>query len=103
MILGLLLSCLLVSEEDVVDCNIGIHERISNEWRNVSDEHPSHSEIVWGFWRNKEVCLVQHFLSQDEIEKYGLEEAIWYSLDSQKMGCVHKWQPLKRPCAPKNK
>ncbi len=67
------------------------------KWKKVTDEMPKYNEIVWGWWKNREVCLVQHSMSTDqEYYKY-CEDGIWYSLDDEKTGCVSYWMPLERP------
>jgi hypothetical protein len=70
-----------------------------NEWIKVSDKKPGYNEIVWGFFKNKEVCLVQHSLSDKEYFQW-CEDGLWYSLDHEKTGCVTYWKPLDRPEKP---
>lgn len=69
-----------------------------DEWIQVKPENPrpKYREFVWGFFKNKEVCLVEHTMSDEEYNIY-CNDGVWYSLDDEKTGCVTYWKPLIRP------
>lgn len=69
------------------------------KWIKVQDRNPGYNQIVWGFFKNREVCLVQHSLSNEEY-LFHCEEGLWYSIDDEKTGCVSHWMPLQRPYRP---
>lgn len=73
------------------------------KWISVKDcvkNHPKYAEYVWGFWKNREVAIVCHYLSDKEIANGDLEQGIWYSADHEKLACISHWMSIERPEPP---
>ena len=87
-----------------------------SEWISVKDHLPDLLELVWIYWRDREVdlgCRTDAHYDLHNQPSWG-----WYSFQDQKGGWAHWWQPIKvninfkpekwceclfpyRPCAPK--
>lgn len=70
------------------------------QWIKVEDKNPGYRTFVWGNFKGKEVCIVEHMLSEDEYLNY-CHDGLWYSLDDEKTGCITHWMPIERPFMPK--
>jgi hypothetical protein len=68
-----------------------IEELKVDKWINIKDKLPDlNNKIVWGYWKNREVCLVEY-----------LGENTWYSFEHDKLGDLDYWMPLQSPLPPK--
>jgi hypothetical protein len=63
-----------------------------NEWTSVYNELPKPFEVVWIFWRDREVLLGCHTYEHGE----GEPNEGWYSFEDEKCRWTHWWQ---RVCA----
>lgn len=73
---------------------------INMEWISVEDRLPDLFEIVWIYWRNREVILGCKTASDCEANE------CWYSFDDEKCRFTdfwmsHKDHPIDPPEAPK--
>ena len=71
-----------------------------SEWISVYDRVPKEFEIVWVFWRDREVVIGYQTLSPKE--GYHPDEH-WYSLENEKERWAKYWMPIKRPKKPKTR
>jgi len=70
--------------------------KISNEWISVTEKLPELFEVVWIYWRDREVlmgfrCDEEHTLEKDP--EWG-----WYSIKDEKSKWCKWWMPIK--CSP---
>lgn len=74
-------------------------------WINVKDELPKPFEVVWIYWRNREVLLGCRTYLGEEAAKCAPSEG-WYSFEDEKCRWTHYWQCVNssnydKPLAPK--
>lgn len=72
-------------------------------WTNVKDGLPDPFEVVWIYWRDKEVLLACR--TYDNDERYSTEPSEgWYSFEDEKCRWTHYWMSVKssldKPDAP---
>jgi hypothetical protein len=65
------------------------------EWISVEDELPKPFEIVWIFWRDKEVLLGCRTYEGAEEKECPPSEG-WYSFSDEKCRWTHYWQRTTR-------
>lgn len=75
------------------------------EWINVKDALPKPFEVVWIYWRSREVLLGCRTYTEDEADNSPEEEG-WYSFEDEKCRNNHWWVSvaeagLDAPDAPK--
>lgn len=64
-------------------------------WTNVKDTLPDPFEVVWIYWRNREVLLGCRVYEDDPNgKKYGSSEG-WYSFEDEKCRWNHYWMSVK--------
>lgn len=61
------------------------------KWINVKDELPKPFEVVWAYWRNREVLLA---CKVDNINHCEPEEC-WYSFEDNKCRWVNYWMRVE--------
>lgn len=61
------------------------------QWINVEHELPKPFEVVWIFWRNREVLLGCRIYQGDEALRCPPSEG-WYSFEDEKCRWTHCWQ-----------
>ena len=65
-------------------------------WINVKDSLPNPFEVVWIYWRDKEVLLGCRTYEDDPVgEKYEPPEG-WYSFEDEKCRWTHYWMPIHK-------
>jgi hypothetical protein len=65
-----------------------------NEWIKCSERIPKAFEVVWIYWRDREVLLGCRTYDDDPTgEKYDAEEG-WYSFADEKCRWAKWWQPV---------
>jgi hypothetical protein len=70
-------------------------------WKKVSkDCCPDRLQMVWGYWKNREVAIVYHLLDKDEIDDEGIKDGNWTCVDDEKLGCVTYWKEIDYPQPP---
>jgi hypothetical protein len=75
---------------------------MSGEWLDSKLHKPPFNTPVWGWFRNREVEIVQTALTEKEYADYfSYSESSWYSMESEKTGTVAFWMPMDRPKYPK--
>lgn len=62
-----------------------------NEWINVKDSIPSPFQVVWIYWRDREVVLGCRIVELAEGDNPSEE---WYSFDHEMCRWTHWWQPV---------
>ena len=67
-----------------------------NIWISVYEKLPNPMEVVWIYWRGKEVLLGYKII--EEVESPADEG--WYSLEDDKVKWTKYWMPLKKPQRP---
>ncbi len=74
-------------------------EKQEYRWYKVTERAPDIMQKVWGMFKGRSVELCQLSLGEIEYKNYmeWCEEGIWYSIESEKGGCVTFWHPVKRP------
>ena len=75
------------------------------EWIKVTKQLPNPFEVVWIYWRDREVILGCRIYQGNEAIKCDASEG-WYSFEDYKCKWTHWWQRvsannLDRPYAPK--
>ncbi len=77
------------------------------DWIKVTEDLPNPFEVVWIYWRDKEVLLGCRTYQGDEAISCDPSEG-WYSFEDEKCRWTHYWHRvdamnLDKPNAPKNK
>jgi len=72
-------------------------------WISVKDQLPKPYEIVWIYWRDREVLLGCRVYEGREEKECAANEG-WYSLEDEKCRFSNWWQyyRIDKPEAPKN-
>ena len=66
------------------------------KWINVVDELPKPFEVVWVYWRNREVLLACKTYTEEDQKKYNCElEWGWYSFEDEKTGSASLWMRVE--------
>ncbi len=74
------------------------------QWTNVEDKLPRPFEIVWIYWRDREVALgCRTYEGKEELEM--LPQEGWYSIEHQKCRYTWWWQSyrIEKPRPPESK
>jgi hypothetical protein len=64
-----------------------------NEWISVKDRIPNPFEVVWIYWRDREVLLGCRTYVDVEAIKCEPSEG-WYSFEDEKCRWTNYWQPI---------
>src|SRR5580692_8071363 len=74
-------------------CNLPIGNRCQNHhmnsWTNVNERLPDGSQLVWIYWRDREV-LLGFKVDHDCDPEWG-----WYSLEDDKCKWTKYWRPIE--------
>lgn len=65
-----------------------------DEWLNVDEGLPKPFEIVWIYWRDRQVLLGCRTY-EDEYEFTTPSHEGWYSLEDEKTRWTHYWKPYR--------
>lgn len=65
------------------------------KWFKVQDKLPDPWDVVWVYWRNREVLLGCRTYEGEEAIKCPPEEG-WYSFSDEKCRWTHWWMPVTR-------
>ncbi len=65
------------------------------KWINVKDELPKPFEVVWIYWRDREVLFGCRTYIDEEQEKYNCDPSEgWYSFEDEKCRWTNWWKRI---------
>lgn len=64
------------------------------EWINAKDRLPKPFEVVWIYWRDREVLLGCKIIFENDDDVHPYEQ--WYSFEDVKCKWAYWWMPVNR-------
>lgn len=73
-----------------------------SEWISVKDKLPKKNELVWIYWRDREVLIGYRYHHEDEYDpEEGWISVLWVSVLDEKARWANYWMPIPIPKPPK--